>query len=217
MLNKTKQLLRPLKIYIFRKLGIKELYKYGYMHPTANLSDGVIIYEPQNLYMYENTTIHAPARIMNPRSKFILKKGSGAAVGLLVIPGNHLRLTNMSIENVTDEVKDKVLSDKSYDKDVIVDEEVWMGANVTLLNGVHIGRGCSIGAGSVVRGNIPPYAVVVGNPCKVVGFVFTPEEIIEHEELIYPEEDRIPIETLQKNYKKYFIDRRKEIRNFMKL
>lgn len=187
------------------------------MHPNANLTEGVIVYEPKNLYMYEGATIHSPARIMNPRSKFIMKKGSGSAIGLLVVPGNHLRLPNMTHGQVTDEVKDKLIKDKSYDKDVIVEEEVWIGAHVTLLNGAHIGRGCSVGACSVVRGHVPPYAVVAGNPCKVVGFAFTLEEMIEHEKLFYPEEERIPIDLLEKNYKKYFLDRRKEIRNFMKL
>lgn len=187
------------------------------MHPKANLVEGVIVYEPKNLYMYEGASIHAPARIMNPRAKFIMKNGSGAAVGLLVIPGNHLRVPKIAMGQVTDEMKDELIKDKSYDKDIIVDEDVWLGANVTLLNGAHIGRGCSIGAGSVIRGNIPPYSIVLGNPCKVVGFVFTPAEIIEHEKTLYPEEERIPFEVLQKNYKKYFLDRRKEIRNYVKL
>lgn len=217
MFTEIKQLLHPIKIYIFRKFGIKELYKYGYMHPTANLSDGVIVYAPKNLYMYEKTTIHAPARIMNPRSKFIFKKGSGAAVGLLVIPGNHLRVPGMSFRDVTDEVKDDMIKNKLYDKDVIVEEDVWLGANVTLTNGAHIGRGCNIGACSVIRGNIPPYSIVVGNPCKIVGFVFKPEEIIEHEKALYPENERLPLTLLQKNYERYFLNRMKDIQSFTRL
>ena len=37
-----------------------------------------------------------------------------------------------------------------------------------MVDGVHIGEGCVIGAGSVVTKNIPPYSIAVGNPCKVI-------------------------------------------------
>ena len=46
----------------------------------------------------------------------------------------------------------------------------------------------------------PPYSVVVGNPWRIVKFIFTPEEIVEHEAKLYSEDKRIPFEMLQKNY-----------------
>jgi serine acetyltransferase len=99
---------------------------------------------------------------------------------------------------------------------VIIEEDVWIAANVTLLKGVVVGRGAIVGAGAVCRNSVPPYSVVVGNPAKVVGFKFTPEEIIEHEKKLYPEEERLPMETLQKNYDKYFINSIKEIKQYLK-
>ena len=102
-------------------------------------------------------------------------------------------------------------------RDVIVEEDVWIGANVTLLPGAKIGRGCNIGAGSVIRSSVPPYAVVLGNPAKVVGFVFTPEEVLEHEKKLYKEEDRLSKELLEKNYNKFFVNRIKEIKDWTKL
>ena len=105
---------------------------------------------------------------------------------------------------------------KEYDKDVVVNEDVWIGANVTILMGVTIGRGAVIGTGSVVRNSVPPYATVLGNPAKVVGFRFTPEEIIEHEKLLYPQEKQIPFEKLQNNHEKYFANRVKDIRDYLK-
>lgn len=80
----------------------------------------------------------------------------------------------------------------------------------------HIGRHARIGAGCYVRNNVPPYAIVMGNPAKIVGFVATPQEIVEFEKENYPESERIPIETLQKNYSKYFKERIKEIKEFVK-
>lgn len=56
----------------------------------------------------------------------------------------------------------------SNEKQVIIEDDVWIGARVIILPGVKIGRGSVIGAGSVVSKSIPEYSVAVGNPCKVV-------------------------------------------------
>ena len=54
-------------------------------------------------------------------------------------------------------------------KPVRIGDDVWIGARVTILPGADIGNGAVIGAGSVVRGKIPPMAVAQGNPARVVG------------------------------------------------
>jgi len=51
-----------------------------------------------------------------------------------------------------------------------IGNDVWIGANVTVLKGVCIADGAVIGAGSVVTRNIPEYAVVAGNPAKVINY-----------------------------------------------
>ncbi len=200
-----------------RKIWMKIYKNYGYKDRRSNIAENVIIYKPQNLYLYEHTGIGMGSVIMNWRAKFVMKRYSGAAFGLKVVTGSHMRVPGKMFLQVTDEIKEKMDATNRYDKDVIVEEDVWIGSNVTLLGGTHIGRGSNIGSGSVVRGNIPPYAVVIGNPAKVVGFTFTPEQIVEHEKQLYPEEERIPLETLEKNYQKYFLKRVKEIRDFTRI
>ncbi len=49
-----------------------------------------------------------------------------------------------------------------------IEDDVWLGAHVTVLPNVTIGRSSVIGAGSVVTKDIPPYSVAVGNPAKVI-------------------------------------------------
>ena len=96
-------------------------------------------------------------------------------------------------------------------KGIIIEDNVWVGANSIIMKGVVIGRCAVIGAGCVLRNSVPPYSIVIGNPSKIVGFNLNPEEIIEHERTLYPEEERLPLELLEKNYKKYFLDHIKEI------
>ncbi len=50
---------------------------------------------------------------------------------------------------------------------VIIEDDVWLGVNVTVLKGVRIGAGSIVGAGSVVAGDIPAGMVAVGAPARV--------------------------------------------------
>ena len=51
---------------------------------------------------------------------------------------------------------------------VIIEDDVWLGEKVSVMAGVHIGRGAIIGANSVVTKGIPAYAIAVGSPSKVI-------------------------------------------------
>jgi serine acetyltransferase len=61
--------------------------------------------------------------------------------------------------------------------DVIIGNDVWLGADSVILSGVTIGDGAAIGARAVVTGNIPPYAIVAGNPARIVKNRFDDETI----------------------------------------
>lgn len=58
-----------------------------------------------------------------------------------------------------------------------IGHDVFIGANVTVLDGVSIGVGAVIGAGAVVTDDIPPYAVAVGVPARVIRYRFGQEQI----------------------------------------
>ena len=62
-------------------------------------------------------------------------------------------------------------------KQIVIGNDVFIGANVTVLDGVTIGDGAVIGAGAVVSKDIPPYAVAVGCPIKIVKYRFDEERI----------------------------------------
>jgi acetyltransferase-like isoleucine patch superfamily enzyme len=55
-------------------------------------------------------------------------------------------------------------------KPVIVEDEAWFGAHVTVLPGVRIGKGAVLGAGAVVTRDVPPMAIAVGSPARVIRY-----------------------------------------------
>lgn len=56
----------------------------------------------------------------------------------------------------------------SNDRPVVIDNNVWLGLNVVVLKGVHIGENSLIGANSVVTKDIPANVIAVGNPCRII-------------------------------------------------
>jgi tetrahydrodipicolinate N-succinyltransferase len=56
--------------------------------------------------------------------------------------------------------------------DVSIGNDVWIGRNTIILSGTTIGDGAVIGAGSVITKDVPPYAIVVGNPGRIVKYRF---------------------------------------------
>lgn len=71
------------------------------------------------------------------------------------------------------------LEDLPLKGDTVVGNDVWIGQNVTILPGVHIGDGAIIGANSLVSKDVPPYCIVGGNPCREIRPRFD-KELIEY-------------------------------------
>ena len=71
---------------------------------------------------------------------------------------------NHSYQDLTMAPKDQ----KCTSAEIVIENEVWVGANSLITSGVHIGKHSVIAAGSVVTKDVPPYSVVAGNPAKVI-------------------------------------------------
>ena len=86
---------------------------------------------------------------------------------------------------------------------MVVEEDCWIGMNVTLLSGVTVGRGATIATGAVVTSSVPPYSVWGGVPAKHIKFYWTIDEILQHESILYPESERLTREQLEEYFSKY--------------
>ena len=128
-----------------------------------------------------------------PNAKIIIKGNCAIAEHLTIHTGNHVRVIGKFVTDITEANKPK-----GFDEDVIIEKDVWIGSNVTILAGVHIGRGATIAAGAVVNKDVPPYSIVGGVPAKVIKFYWTIEDIIQHEEKLYLENERFSREELER-------------------
>lgn len=100
-----------------------------------------------------------------------------------IITGDHrIDIVGKYIADVT--VEEKFIQGVQYDQPVIIEDDVWCGANVTILKGVTIGRGSVVAAGAVVTKSFPPYSIIGGVPAKLIKMRFSPEEIEKHESLL---------------------------------
>ena len=164
----------------FLKFNKKE---FGHIGKNVKLGSPMYWMSPKSIFIGDNTTIWGNAKfIISPKAgKFEIKENCFVGQGLTVITNNHNVRPPISM------LQWEVIKDSHFDsnKDVIVEDDVWIGANVTLLPGIKVGRGAIIGACSVVTKNIPPYAIVVGNPAKIIRYKYSDTEIIEHEKIIY--------------------------------
>ena len=71
-------------------------------------------------------------------------------------------------------------SPRGDSKKVIIEDDVWIGYGAIILSGVRIGRGAVVAAGAVVVKDVEPYAIVGGNPAKVLRTRFSPEQVNQH-------------------------------------
>ena len=103
-------------------------------------------------------------------------------IGTTSHPTNFLStspVSYMDMHDITDGIvipKDKQ-AEYTYSRPVVIGNDVWIGMNVVVMDGVTIGDGAVIGAGAIVTHDVPPYAVALGIPARVVKYRFDEETI----------------------------------------
>lgn len=182
-----------------KKMRQRRIYKkLGSFGKGSCLDLPVNLYgDPKHIHIGEKSTIFGYFKFISVKGKLFVGDNLIAAQGLTIVTDNHVRNVGTLIRDVSN------VERNCRWKDVIIEDDVWLGSNVTILPGVTIGRGAFVGAGAVIRKSIPPYAVVIGNPQQIIGFNLSPEEIVEHERKLYPEAKRLSQEIIIENYSNY--------------
>ena len=144
----------------FARMGLN-----SYLHPLG------IYGRPKSIYIGNHVYI-GPRAILSATEGLLV--GDGVTIGpeFIVMGGDH----NFR------EVGKRIWEAKSggINQQIVIEDDVWIGARVTVLKGVKIGEGAVIGAGSVVTKSVSPYMVYAGNPAVPVAPRFTQEDLRRH-------------------------------------
>jgi len=136
--------------------SITQLGEMGHgtvIRPSASLTN------PQNIFLGENVHINRNAYLWAGKCSKI-KIGDNLVCG----PGVFITSDNHGIK------KNQLIRDQNgVEKDVIIGNDVWLGAYVILLPGIAIGDSAVVAAGSVVTKDVAPFTIVAGVPAKEIG------------------------------------------------
>jgi acetyltransferase-like isoleucine patch superfamily enzyme len=116
--------------------------------------------------------------VIGGHANLIIGKFCSIAPNLTVILSSEHKPENISTYSFNQlNLANVFHSDAKAKGDVTIGNDVWIGINVTIMSGVTIGDGAIIGAGSIVTNDVPPYAIVAGNPAQKIKMRFTDETI----------------------------------------
>jgi acetyltransferase-like isoleucine patch superfamily enzyme len=147
-------------------------------------------YSFPNIYLGHDVTLGMRPVLMAALSEIHIGNHVMFGPEVIVIGGGH----NTTVPGrFMTQVQEKTGNE---DLGVVIEDDVWVGTRAVILRGVTIGRGAVIGAGAVVTKSVPPYAIVAGNPARVVRFRWDVATILAHEQALYPPEQRLAKEAL---------------------
>ena len=113
--------------------------------------------------------------------------GYGALVGGLGVHPTNLISTHPIFYSTQKQSGKSLVKQSSVDESprTIIGNDVWVGVNAIVMDGVKVGNGAIIGAGAIVTKDVPSYAIVVGAPAKIIKYRFSELEIIQLNKLAW--------------------------------
>jgi acetyltransferase-like isoleucine patch superfamily enzyme len=156
---------------ILRKLVYARVFLHLKSHGTnVILSRGGLIVRPDELELGNNV--------------FIARNFNIAAWSMKI--GNNVMIGPNFLADCDDHIYDRVgvtmfsIREIRNIAPITIEDDVWIGGNVTLLRGAKVSEGCVIGAGSVVSNIMPPYSICYGVPCRPVKPRFLRGQLLSH-------------------------------------
>lgn len=167
----------------------KKLYLYAWRYKNLNsfaecgkhvyLEEGSI-FSNSKIHIGDNVNIRKNCIIQSSKAHIYIGSNVMITAFVTINAGNH------RIDLLGKVMKEVKMEEKlpENDRDIIIEDDVWIGQKASIMNGVRIGRGSVIGGGAVVTRDVPPYSIYTGVPEKKIRQRFTPEQIEEHEAIL---------------------------------
>lgn len=181
------KLLTSFKLMINKKKIIIKSDLYKRRNKTSSFGDKSILFGRVNV-MYSvvgrYTYLAGSGLISNAHIGEFCSIADGVKIGLGSHPTNYISThpvfysaeTIFPYQLVDKEILKKLTFPDEL-KQVNIGNDVWIGADAIILNGISIGNGAVIGAGAVVTKNVPDYAIVGGVPAKIIKYRNAPEKV----------------------------------------
>ena len=166
----------------FNKLFIEPGIKKGFSScgEMVKIGSGCELKPLKNITVGSHTEIGPRALFWTTRAKICVGDNVIFGPNVTIITGNHpTNIVGRTINSIKDDEKPL-----DCDQDVLIDDDVWIGCNSTILKGVHIHEGAVIAAGSVLTRDVPPFEIWGGVPARKIKDRFTPKQVKQHVEII---------------------------------
>lgn len=158
---------------LFKKMRLSAI-KNSAIHRTSKVESGSLVY---NTEMGKHSYCGYDCEIINSKIGNFTSIANNVVIGGSNHPMNWVGMSPVFYEG-RDSVKKKFSKFKLDDsKKTHIGNDVWIGRSAIVLGGVKINDGAVVGAGSVVTKEVPHYAIVAGNPAKIIKYRFDEETI----------------------------------------
>lgn len=174
----TQELIRKAAYKLLREPFIKGAFRSCGKH--VHIAEKCDFKGIENISIGNGSSIGRGSVLWTTRANIIIGKKVFTGPNITIITGNHrTNLVGKYMADVSDAEKEE-----TDDQDVLIQNDVWIGANAVILKGVTIAEGCVIAAGAVVAKDTCPYGIYAGVPAVRVRDRFLPEELQQHKRLI---------------------------------
>lgn len=190
------------KHFVKRFLQLFYKTRLGYCGVDNDIHFPCHLGNPSHIFLQDFTLVQPGCRFIIHTGNVYIGKWSSLSCNCIVVTGNHVPTVGINQRLLArTHINDR-------ESDIHIDEDCWVGVRVTILSGTHLRRGSVVGANSLLNKEYPPYAVLVGSPARIIASKFTIDQIMKHESLLYPEEERFTRTELEDIFNKYYSDKK---------